>query len=207
MKQGPFFVIEGIDGSGKTSQVQSLISWFASRNQAAISVVDPGGTLAGQKIREILLDRSSQLGDKTEALLFSAARAQLVTELIRPAMLRGDIVIADRFSLSTLAYQNRLFKHDRDDILSLIRFSNAGLRPRLTILLDLDARIAVDRLAGRLGLDRLESKVGDRMENLRQAYLAEAKLDPSIRIVQAGRNAATVQDEIRSIISQAIWGA
>ncbi|MHB8674318.1 MAG: dTMP kinase [Candidatus Limnocylindrales bacterium] len=146
---GRLITFEGPDGSGKTTQAARLHATLREAGFAATLTREPGGTATGERIREILLDRRSRSSDgRSDAFLFNAARAQLVAEVVRPAIARGDVVISARFADSTLAYQGYGAGLPLDELRALERFATGGLVPDLTILLDLPVSAGLARKAG-----------------------------------------------------------
>lgn len=145
---GRFIAIEGPEGGGKTSQAARLRDAIAAAGAEVVLTREPGGTPAGERIRELLLAGGGSLDPRTDALLFSAARSQLVADVIRPALARGAVVIATRYADSTLAYQGYGAGLPIDELVVLERFATGGLRPDLTILLDVPAEIGLARKTG-----------------------------------------------------------
>lgn len=145
---GRFIAIEGPEGAGKTSQADRLRDAIAATGAEVVLTREPGGTPAGERIRELLLAGGGALDPRTDALLFSAARSQLVVDVIRPALARGAVVIATRYADSTLAYQGYGAGLPIDELDVLERFATGGLRPDLTILLDLPAEVGLARKTG-----------------------------------------------------------
>jgi len=202
---GLFITFEGGEGSGKTTQLKLLVNRIRASGKEVIETRDPGGTAIGKEIRTLLLhspldtcgDRpgSAPIAAATELLLYEASRAQLVREVIAPALARGTVVLCDRFTDSTLAYQGVGRGIDCDLIQRVSQFSTDGLIPDLTILLDLDPRIGLARCRGDVdgdastglstGLsawDRIEAEPLDFHQRIRGGYLALAREEPD-RIV------------------------
>ena len=166
-----FLSFEGIDGSGKSTQARLLADALRARGHDVLSVREPGGTLLGERAREILLDPEIDIDPRAELLLFSAARAQLVTKIIKPALAQGMIVIADRFFDSSTAYQGGgrgLF--DTGWLDALNHFTTAGLFPTRTYLVDVDLGTAAARRESRRA-DRMEMEREPFYERVRDTYL------------------------------------
>ena len=156
--RGRVIVFEGGEGSGKTTQLRRLSAVLTERGVTHVCLREPGGTALGTEVRRILLDRASDIEPRAEALLFMASRAQLVQREIRPALARGDVVLLDRFFLSTYAYQIAGHGLDAAEVRAANRFATDGLVPDLTILLRFPAREGLERAAGRLSThDRMEA--------------------------------------------------
>ena len=174
---------EGTEGSGKSTQCQLLAASLNSLGRRAVVTYEPGGTSLGNSIRQLVLepDAARQVGARAEALLFAAARAQLVDDVIRPAIERGDDVICDRYIDSTVAYQRGGRGLPADDVWNLIDFATDGLKPDLTFLLDLEATTGLARKRG-AGPDRLENEDKTFHDRVRASYLEQARADPG-RIV------------------------
>jgi dTMP kinase len=175
--RGLFITFEGIDGSGKTTQIRKLRQMLESESIPFEVIREPGGTMIGEKIRSILLDKEhSNMSPETELLLYEAARAQIVFERIRPALLAGKTVICDRFYDSTVAYQGYARGLSLEAIDLVNKIATSGLEPDLTFLMDMSAKDAASRVDGRKkDSDRLESEGLIFMEKVRVGYLALSK--------------------------------
>ena len=173
IEKGLFVTFEGIDGCGKSTQVTALKDSLEKKGTKVIVIREPGATLIGEKIRSILLDKAnSGMSSETELLLYEAARAQIVNEVIRPALKSGKVVICDRFYDSSVAYQGYARGLPLESIDSLNRFAAGGLEPDLTFLLDLPPQAARERMNIREGSeDRLEIEGLVFMEKVRAGYL------------------------------------
>jgi dTMP kinase len=174
---GGLIVLEGIEGVGKSTQLQHLRRALESRGWVATTLREPGGTPAGDEIRRLLLDPASQLDERTEALLFMASRAQLVADVIRPALQRGEFVLLDRFFLSTYAYQIAGRGLPEDEVRRANALATGGLVPDLTLLLDLPADAALARAASRSAHDRIERSGSAFYDRVRSAFVEFASAD------------------------------
>ena len=197
---GAFITIEGPDGSGKTLQAARLRALAEARSVPCVLTREPGGTWAGERIREILLGASStneRISPRADALLFSAGRAQLVAEIVVPALERGVLVIDARHADSTLAYQGFGRGLDVDDLRAIQRFATDGLVPDLTILLDLPVEIGLARKAS---AEENRFEVGfdvDFHERVRAGYLALAAAEPDrFVVVDAARDEDAVAADV-----------
>lgn len=168
---GGLIVLEGIEGVGKSTQLQHLRGRLESRGFVARAVREPGGTPAGDEIRRLLLDPASHLDERTEALLFMASRAQLVADVIRPALARGEFVLADRFFLSTYAYQVAGRGLPEENVRRANALATGDLVPDLTILLDLPSGAGLERAARRGAHDRIERSGADFYDRVRGAFV------------------------------------
>jgi len=195
-----FIVLEGIDGAGKSSQVEPLIAWLRGLGHDVTTCRDPGATAAGDAIRAILLDRHDlQLAPTAEMLLYMAARAQLVNEVILPSLARGEWVVSDRYLLANVVYQGHAGGLDPDTIRQVGAVATGGLEPDLVLLLDVDLETAARRLAR--PLDKLENRGDEYRGRLRAGYLAEASRRPDrIAVVDATGDPATVQANLRAAV-------
>ena len=173
-----FFSLEGIDGSGKTTQIDMLIDALAKEGYSVVKLREPGGAKISERVREILLDTNFKgiMSDKTELLLYNAARAQVIAEIIQPALDAGKIVIADRFAWSTFAYQGYARGLGADLVQRLTEITCDGCFPELTVVLDIDVQRGRARTAKRgEAPDRLESEKAEFFERVRKGYLAAAR--------------------------------
>lgn len=157
-RDGLFIVLEGGEGVGKTTQWQRLASALQASGQEVVALREPGGTPAGDVLRTVLLDPSSELAGESEALLFAASRAQLVHAVIRPALERDAIVLVDRFLLSTYAYQGAARGLPMDALRDVNRFATGGLAPHATLLLTMSLDAAMARMQARGAADRMEQE-------------------------------------------------
>ncbi len=186
---GFFITFEGGEGSGKTTQLKALLAYLHSRRLDAVQTRDPGGTTIGNQVRGLLLDGENvRMSSLAELLLYEASRAQLLHEVVRPALAAGRIVLCDRFTDSTVAYQGYGRGLDLDLVERLNAVATDGLRPDLTFLLDLDPAVGLARVGGRLTQtrqrrDRLEEEVLEFHERVRTGYRALASREPERMVV------------------------
>lgn len=199
-----FLSLDGIDGCGKSTQCRALADWLRSLGHAVTLCADPGGTTLGGQLREILLHSRGDLALSTEALLFMASRAQLVREVLRPALERGDIVLSDRFTLANLVYQGYAGGLDVEQLRQVGRLATGGLEPDRTFVLDLPVEIAAIR-RGRPA-DRMESRPTDYHERVRQGFRTEALRWPRIELIDATGDADSVQAELRRRVAECLGG-
>ncbi len=203
MKKGIFITLEGPEGSGKTTQARLLCSYLKRRGLKVLHTREPGGTQIGEKIREILLNKkNTAMRDETELLLYLAARAQIVNEIIKPALAKGFTVVCDRFSDATAAYQGYGAGMDIALIKKLNEVAISGLMPRLTVLLDIKTEKGLKRAADK---DRMEEKSVEFHKRVRRGYLQLARREPSrIKVVKVAGGIDTVQRKIRGIVDDVI---
>lgn len=202
MQEGLFLTVEGVDGVGKGTQMEFIKSYLKENSIDFISIREPGGTKIGEAIRKILLNPDNQdMIAETELLLFNAARAQLVSEVIKPNLAAGKWVISDRFYDSTLAYQVAGHGLDAKASQEIIDFACQGLEPDLTIYLDLDIETSLKRLEARNeSKDRLESLDIDFKKRVRNKYLDLAQAKDRIKVISAAATVPEVSNEIKKIL-------
>jgi dTMP kinase len=195
---GLFITLEGGDGSGKTTQAERLGEWLAEQGRTIVRTREPGGTEVGVEVREIVLHHRGDIAPRAEALLYAADRAHHVATVVRPALERGDVVIQDRYIDSSVAYQGAGRVLDPEAVRRLSEWATEGLRPDLTILLDLDADAARGRLdEARTRYDRLEAEASEFHDRVRSAYLSLAASEPERFLVV---DAALPVEEIAAAI-------
>jgi len=184
-----FITFEGIDGCGKSTQLALLRSYLERAGCTVTATREPGGTALAEAIRNYLLHTQQPLAARTELLLFGAARAQHVAEVIRPALERGEAVLSDRFTDSTVAYQGGGLNLDRDFIEQVNCFATDGLKPHLTILLDVEPEVGFARRtkgASSEKEDRIEGRGLEFQHLVRAAYLSIANTEPARMVVVDG---------------------
>ena len=198
-----FITLEGPDGSGKTTQVKLLVDFLLSKGYPIFAAREPGGTAIGDQVREILMRLDNQSMDpRTETLLFCAARAQLVSQVIRPELAKGNIVLLDRYADSTLAYQGYGHQNDLEQIRQILEFATSGLKPDLTILFDIDAEAGLRRRQiGGGEWNRLDAYQLELHQRTRQGYLEMAKSEPKRwEIIDASQTLEMVQSLLQKVI-------
>ncbi|QGG48674.1 dTMP kinase [Heliorestis convoluta] len=195
---GIFITFEGADGAGKTTQLDMLTTSFQMIGQEVIRTREPGGTVIGEAIRHLLLDPSmGSMGAETEIFLYEAARAQLVREVIKPALLKGQVVLCDRFTDSTMAYQGFGRGLERAMIDPLNDLATGGMKPHRTFLLDLDPQVGLQRLQAKRGADRLEQENLLFHQRVREGFLTIAQKDNNrIKVISADGSAVAVHQAI-----------
>ncbi len=194
-----FITFEGPDGSGKSTQAKQLAEYLVARGCPVLLTREPGGTTIGEQIRQVVLSKQSQgITHQTEALLFSAARAQIVAEVIQPALAVGKIVLCDRYADSTMAYQGYGLGLDLDALRAITRFATSGLVPDLTIYIDVPVSVGIARKQGDQ-VNRLDAKEIAYHEQVRKGFLQLASAEPARWVVIDGtRSVDQVQNEIRA---------
>ena len=198
-----FISFEGIEGSGKSTQAKRLAEYFRSTGQNVIDTVEPGGTNIGQQIRELLLEPANQMEPLTELLLYYASRAQHVREVIYPAILDNRIVITDRFSDSTVAYQGYARGIDLKLLSRLNEIVNPDLKPFLTFMLDLDVEEGLKRNRKASKEDRFELETVEFHNRVRKGFLQIASEEPErVKVIDASRNPDEISEEIIKTIEE-----
>ncbi len=180
----PFITFEGIDGCGKSTQIALLKEWILENGKEAVLTREPGGCETAEQIRELVLSPKTDVGDIGELLLYLAARAEHVRQVIAPAIESDKWVISDRFIDSTFAYQGFGRGLDQEQMNLVNNVATGGLVPDVTFLLDIEVEVGRARvMAGRTELDRLEQNSLDFFERVRQGYLTRAKEEPQRFVV------------------------
>jgi dTMP kinase len=181
--RGTFISLEGGEGAGKSTQLVLLETWLRERGHEVVVTREPGATPAGARIRELLLDPTSTLSPRAEAMLYAADRAQHVAQVVRPALERGAVVLTDRYVDSSLAYQGAGRELARDDVARLSRWATEGLQPDLVVLLDVDPVLGLRRAGDRP--DRIEAESLEFHRRVREGFLELAGQDPARYLVLA----------------------
>jgi len=203
MNRGWFISLDGIDGAGKTTQCQLLADWLRERGHLVVVCRDPGSTPVGDRIRELLLDSRSAMEPLCESYLYMASRAQLVQQIVQPALSRGETVVCDRFLLATVVYQGHAGGLAPEKLWDIGLFGTGGLLPDLTLVLDLEERICAERKQG--PRDRMESKGDAFVQKVRRGFLTEARRDPArIRVIDASQPVEFVARAIREEVGRVL---
>ena len=199
---GLFITLEGPEGSGKTTQMTPLAAALRAAGYDVLTLREPGGTSISEQVRAILMNlENTAMHARTEILLFLAARAQLVEEVIRPQLAAGKVVLCDRYIDSTLAYQGFGQGESLDTLRSLLDFATGGLRPDLTILLDIESRAGIQRKQTSGEWTRMDAFTLAYHQRVRQGYLDLAAAEPQRWLkLDAARPADEVQAELRQVI-------
>ena len=204
MKNGIFISFEGPDGSGKTTQIERLAAFLKEQGYECLITREPGGTAISEAVRGILLDPAyKEMDYMTEAMLYASARAQLVAEVIRPALSEGKAVISDRFVDSSVVYQGIARGLGIDEVYRLNGFAIQGLMPSLTIHLDLSAEEGIRRKKNQAELDRLEQEDISFHAQVTEGYRTLAKLSPDrIRTIDATLPVEVIEERIRALVQE-----
>lgn len=207
MTVGKLLVCDGSNGAGKTTILEEISKYLTNTNKNFITTREPGGTPIGEKLREIVLDKNnSDMCDMTELMLFSAARAQHLNELILPALQSGVNVISDRFESATVSFQHYARGLPINVINQLNNLALGDFRPDMTIVLDLDPVIGLERVHGRgQGLDRMENVDIGFLEKARDGYLKQAKMFPErFTVVDASKSLENVVSEVLLVVDKVV---
>jgi dTMP kinase len=197
-----FITLEGPEGSGKTSHIPHLVQHLREKGHTVFPTREPGGTSIGEQIREVLHNlKNAEMNPRTETLLYQAARAQFVEQILRPHLAAGELVLSDRYADSTIAYQGYGHQQNLEQVRTLVQYATGGLMPDLTILLDLDVDLGLRRKKKADEWNRLDAYTVEFHERVRTGYLELAKQEPSRWvIVDAAQPWDAVQAGMRKII-------
>lgn len=208
-----FITLEGPEGSGKTSHLQPLAQWLTEQGYRIFTTREPGGTSIGEQIRAVLHNlENTEMHPRTETLLYQAARAQFVEQVVKPRLDTGEVVISDRYADSTLAYQGYGHRQDLTQIRALIHYATGGLTPDLTVLLDVEAEVGLRRSAQRRAQggewNRLDAYDLAFHRRVRAGYLEMVKQEPQRWVViDAGRAWEAVQADLRAVLAECLLQA
>jgi dTMP kinase len=196
-----FITLEGPEGSGKTSHVPYLVEFLREKGYTVFPTREPGGTSIGEQIREVLHSlKNTEMHPRAETLLYQAARAQFVEQVVRPRLALGEIVLSDRYADSTIAYQGYGHQQDLEQVRALVKYATGGLIPDLTVLLDVDVEIGIGRKTKSQEWNRLDAFTLEFHQRVRAGYLEMAKQEPKRWVVvDAGKGWDEVQKQLRTI--------
>jgi len=206
-RNGKFVTFEGGEGSGKSTHIEHLVTRLRKSGRPVMVVREPGGTEVGEQIRHILQysKQSATMVAEAELLLFCASRAQLVREIIQPALARGDVVIGDRFLDSTTVYQGVGRKLDAGSVAAINRFAVGNCVPDLTLVIDLDPRVGLERARGRELFDRMENQSLEFYERVRRGYLVIANREPGrVKVIDGNQSIDAVEKQIWDLVSHVL---
>ena len=197
-----FITLEGPEGSGKTSHLPPLVEFLREEGYTVFPTREPGGTSIGEQIREVIHDlKNAEMHPRTETLLYQAARAQIVEEVIKPRLAAGEIVLSDRYADSTIAYQGYGHRQNIAEVRALVGYATGGLTPDLTILLDIDVEVGLQRKSSQNEWNRLDAYTVDFHKRVRTGYHEMVSLEPGRWcVVDASENWEKVQASIRDTI-------
>jgi len=202
MAQPVFLSLDGLDGTGKTTQCRLLVEWLTAQKVPVTACTDPGGTALGLELRHLLLHRHEhRMAVATEALLFMASRAQLVEEVIRPALSSGEVVVSDRFTLANVVYQGHAGGLKPDDLWAAGRVATGGLEPDLTLVFDLPVEVA--RARRNRDADRMEDRDAEYQRRVRTGFAYEVGMRPDrIRRIDAAPGTDVVHRAVRREVAR-----
>ncbi len=197
-----FITFEGPDGSGKTTQISPLSDYLIQNGYSVLITREPGGTVIGDQIRQVLSDlKNTGMHPRSETLLFLAARAQLVEQVIKPNLEKGFIVLSDRYADSTMAYQGYGHQNDLGQIKNLINFATGGLKPDLTLLFDMDVEEGLQRKADGSEWNRLDAYSLEFHQRVRKGYHILAESEPQRWVkIEAGQSPEKIRAAIREAV-------
>jgi dTMP kinase len=206
--RGFFITFEGIEGSGKSTQIESLARRLTRLGHSVIVTREPGGTRFGEQIRKVLLSvQNRRLDPRAELFLYLASRTQHLEEVILPALQKGKVVLCDRFSDATLSYQGFGRRLDMKTVRTAVDYAAKGFSPDLTLLLDLEVRVGLARVRDRGRSNRLDREQREFHERVRAGYLRLARMNRKrIEIVEASREPSAVARDIQTLVDRRLKG-
>jgi dTMP kinase len=205
-----FISLEGPDGSGKSMQIPQLAEFVRQQGYEVLTTREPGGTDIGDQIRQVIMKMgNTSMHPRTEILLFCSARAQIVEEVLRPALARGVVVISDRYADSTMAYQGYGHGVDLDELRRLLNFTTGGLKPDLTLLVDVDSEVGLRRRQVSGGeWNRLDAYALEFHKRVREGYHRLASQEPERwRVIDGSQTPEMVQSELRRVVIEKLGAA
>ncbi len=205
--KGKFITLEGGEGCGKSTLLPRLAARLRAAGRKVLTTREPGGTDIGEQIRQVLQHRRQSVAmvSETELLLYCASRAQLIHEVILPALERGEIVLGDRFYDSTTVYQGVGRQLDLREVARIIKFAVDDCVPDLTVVIDLDPRVGLQRVRGRELFDRMDNQSLEFYERVRRGYLDLAKREPRrVKVVDGGRSVEDVERDVWGFVERVL---
>lgn len=198
---GRFLTVEGVEGVGKTTNLNVVVAYLEQHGRKVVQVREPGGTPAGERIRDVLLDPELQICDETELLLMFASRKELVETIVQPALDAGHWVVSDRFTDASFAYQGGGRKLGFEQVALLEQWLLGGLKPDCTLFLDLPVEIGLERMKQRGNADRIEQEGIAFFQDVRKAYHRRVQADPDrFEIIDATKSLDQVQKAIETVL-------
>ena len=198
-----FITLEGPEGSGKTSHIPPLVEYLRGKGHVVFATREPGGTSISEQIREVIHDlKNVEMHPRTETLLYQAARAQIVEQVIKPRLAAGEIVISDRYYDSTIAYQGYGHQQDLEQVRALVKYATGGLIPDLTILLNVDVEVGLRRKKKNdVEWNRMDAHEVEFYKRVHAGYLELVKQEPGRwAVVDAGQGWGSVQEELKKVV-------
>jgi dTMP kinase len=197
-----FITLEGPEGSGKTSHIPYLVEYLRENGYVVFPTREPGGTSIGEQIRDVIHDmKNVEMHPRTETLLYQAARAQIVEQVIKPRLADGEVVISDRYYDSTIAYQGYGHQQDLEQVRALVKYATGGLVPDLTVLLDVDIEEGLKRKKRDNEWNRLDAYTVEFHQRVKKGYLQMVEMEPNRWVVvNAGQRWESVQEELKKVI-------
>jgi dTMP kinase len=197
-----FITLEGPEGSGKTSHTPYLVEFLREKGYTVFPTREPGGTSIGEQIRDVLHSlKNTEMHPRTETLLYQAARAQFVEQVVRPRLALGEIVLSDRYADSTIAYQGYGHQQDLEQVRALVRYATGGLVPDLSVLLDVDVEVGIGRKTRSQEWNRMDAYTLEFHQRVRVGYLEMVKQEPERWVVvDAGKGWKDVQKQLCTTI-------
>ncbi len=192
-----FFVFDGVDGAGKSTQLEMFVDWLRKQNHDVVTCKDPGSTELGEQLRAVLLGKhETPISMRAEMMMFTTARTQLIQQIVKPALAKKQTVVLDRYIFSTVVYQGHAGDLDPEELWTVNKIATEGLMPDATFILDLPVEVAMQRLGE--SLDRMESRGQEYLDRVRKGFLKEAKRWPeSVDIFDATQTPDEIQTKIQ----------
>ncbi len=192
-----FFVFDGVDGAGKSTQLEMFVDWLRKQNHDVVTCKDPGSTELGEQLRTVLLGKhETPISMRAEMMMFTTARTQLIQQIVKPALAKKQTVVLDRYIFSTVVYQGHAGDLDPEELWTVNKIATEGLMPDATFILDVPVEVAMQRLGE--SLDRMESRGQEYLDRVRKGFLKEAKRWPEcVDIFDATQTPDEIQTKIQ----------